>query len=84
MEAFRHWQVGTIGGRGEVLLTGLPFLVVGVVLGLACARSLNALALAPTQYPQQHERIRRASDHAHMTPRLLEGSTNRTDDARAV
>jgi iron complex transport system permease protein len=45
MEAFRYWQVGTIGGRGEVLLTGLPFLVVGVVLGLACARSLNALAL---------------------------------------
>ena len=45
MEAFRYWQVGTIGGRGEVLLTGLPFLVAGVVLGLACARSLNALAL---------------------------------------
>ena len=45
MEAFRYWQVGTVGGRGEVLLTGLPFLVVGVVLGLACARSLNALAL---------------------------------------
>ncbi|HET7352217.1 MAG TPA: iron chelate uptake ABC transporter family permease subunit [Marmoricola sp.] len=45
MEAFRYWQVGTIGGRGEVLLTGLPFLVVGLVLGLACARSLNALAL---------------------------------------
>ena len=45
MEAFRYWQVGTVGGRGEVLMTGLPFLVVGAVLGLACARSLNALAL---------------------------------------
>jgi iron complex transport system permease protein len=46
MEAFRYWQVGTIGGRGsDLLLTGLPFLVLGVVLALACTRRLNALAL---------------------------------------
>jgi iron complex transport system permease protein len=46
IESFRLWQVGTIAGRGtDVLLTVLPFLVVGVLLGLACTRSLNALAL---------------------------------------
>jgi iron complex transport system permease protein len=46
MESFRLWQVGTIGGRGsDTLLTGLPFLAVGAVLAIVCARSLNALAL---------------------------------------
>ncbi|PKH37858.1 iron complex transport system permease protein [Nocardioides alpinus] len=46
MESFRFWQVGTIGGRGfDVLLAGLPFLVVGAVLALAGARLLNTLAL---------------------------------------
>jgi iron complex transport system permease protein len=46
MESFRFWQVGTLGGRGfDVLLVGLPFLVVGVLLGLAGARLLNTLAL---------------------------------------
>ena len=46
IESFRLWQVGTIAGRGsDVLLTGLPFLVVGAVLAFACTRSLNALAL---------------------------------------
>jgi iron complex transport system permease protein len=46
METFRYWQVGTVGGRGlDVLLTGLPFLVLGAVLALTGARLLNALAL---------------------------------------
>ncbi|UFN42716.1 FecCD family ABC transporter permease [Nocardioides okcheonensis] len=46
MESFRFWQVGTVAGRGvDVLLTGLPFLVVGALLALAGARVLNTLAL---------------------------------------
>lgn len=46
METFRYWQVGTIGGRDlEVLLTGAPFLLGGVVLALSGARLLNTLAL---------------------------------------
>jgi iron complex transport system permease protein len=46
MESFRLWQVGTVGGRGfDVLLVGLPFLVVGLGLALAGARLLDTLAL---------------------------------------
>lgn len=46
MESFRFWQVGTVAGRGtDVLLTGLPFLVVGLLLAVVGARVLNALAL---------------------------------------
>ncbi|HEU4335798.1 MAG TPA: iron ABC transporter permease [Nocardioides sp.] len=46
MESFRFWQVGTVAGRGaDVLLAGLPFLVVGALLALAGARLLDTLAL---------------------------------------
>jgi len=46
MESFRFWQVGTVAGRGtDVLLAGLPFLLLGAVLALAGARLLNTLAL---------------------------------------
>lgn len=46
MEVFRTWQVGTIGGRSlDVLVTCLPFLAAGILLGLASARLLDALAL---------------------------------------
>ncbi|MBC2931850.1 iron ABC transporter permease [Nocardioides sp. zg-1228] len=46
MESFRFWQVGTVAGRGtDVLVAGLPFLVVGALLALAGARLLNTLAL---------------------------------------
>ncbi len=46
METFRHWQVGTVGGRDlEVLLTGAPFLLAGAVLALTGARLLDTLAL---------------------------------------
>jgi iron complex transport system permease protein len=46
IESFRLWSVGTVGGRDTgVLLVGLPFIVVGAVLGLGSVRSLNALAL---------------------------------------
>lgn len=46
MQAFRYWQVGTIGGRDlGVLASMLPFLVVGFVAALAGARMLDTLAL---------------------------------------
>lgn len=46
MDSFRHWQVGTIGGRGlDVLAVGLPFVVAGVLLAAVSTRLLDALAL---------------------------------------
>jgi iron complex transport system permease protein len=46
IESFRLWSVGTVGGRGtDVLVVGLPFLVVGTLLALASIGSLDALAL---------------------------------------
>jgi iron complex transport system permease protein len=46
LEAFRYWQVGTVGGRDlSVLLTGAPFLLAGLGLALVGARLLDALAL---------------------------------------
>ena len=46
MESFRFWQVGTVGGRGfDVLVSGLPFLILGAALALTGARLLNTLAL---------------------------------------
>ncbi|TQL66771.1 iron complex transport system permease protein [Nocardioides albertanoniae] len=45
-DVLRQWQVGTVGGRGwDVILTALPFLVVGAVLALTGARTLDTLAL---------------------------------------
>ncbi len=45
-DTFRFWAVGTVGGRGYAeLLPVLPFLIVGAVLVLASARTLDALAL---------------------------------------
>ena len=45
-DAFRFWQVGTIGGRGlDLVVTVLPFLAVGLAVVLLAVHRLNALAL---------------------------------------
>ncbi|GAB3465358.1 iron chelate uptake ABC transporter family permease subunit [Kineococcus endophyticus] len=45
-DRFRFWQVGTLAGHDLTVVTQLlPFFVVGTVLALSQARSLNALAL---------------------------------------
>ena len=46
MDAFRFWQVGSVSGATwEGIITVLPFLVVGTVIGIISAPVLNALAL---------------------------------------
>jgi iron complex transport system permease protein len=46
MDAFRFWQVGGIGGATwESMRAIIPFLVVGVIVGIFSSPSLNALAL---------------------------------------
>ncbi|MER5491145.1 iron chelate uptake ABC transporter family permease subunit [Streptomyces sp. NPDC002490] len=45
-DAMRFWDVGSLGGRPlDVLPVAGPLLAAGAVLGLLCARPLNALAL---------------------------------------
>ncbi len=45
-DKFRFWQVGSLAGRSmDIALKVAPFLLLGVVLALGLARSLNALAL---------------------------------------
>jgi iron complex transport system permease protein len=46
LQQFNFWSVGALGGRGRSELEAVvPFIVLGCVIALALARSLNALAL---------------------------------------
>lgn len=46
MNAFRFWQVGSIGGATwDGILTVAPFLAAGLLIGWLCAPALDALAL---------------------------------------
>lgn len=46
MNAFRFWQVGSVSGATwEGIISVLPFLVIGAVIGIISAPALNALAL---------------------------------------
>lgn len=46
LQVMRFWGVGSIGGRTIDQLTwAVPLIVAGLLIGLLCARSLNALAL---------------------------------------
>ena len=46
LDQYRFWVVGSLAGRDQdVLMQVLPFIVVGLVVGLATARPLNALGL---------------------------------------
>ncbi|MER5429756.1 iron ABC transporter permease [Streptomyces sp. NPDC002588] len=46
LDQFRFWQVGALSGRdADTVVRMLPFLAMGAVLVLACARGLDALAL---------------------------------------
>jgi iron complex transport system permease protein len=45
-DSFRFWQVGTIGGRSlDLVVTVLPFFLVGMAVVLLAVRQLNALDL---------------------------------------
>ena len=46
LDQFRFWIVGSIAGRpASVVVTVAPIILAGLVVALACGRSLNALAL---------------------------------------
>ncbi|MFJ6083920.1 FecCD family ABC transporter permease [Streptomyces sp. NPDC092369] len=46
LDQFRFWQVGSLSGRStDTVVRMLPFLLLGALLVIACARGLDALAL---------------------------------------
>jgi len=46
LDVMRFWGVGSIGGRSIDQLTwAVPLILAGLIIGLVCARPLNALAL---------------------------------------
>ncbi len=46
MDKFRFWQIGSVGGaQWSQIGMAVPFLVIGLIIVLACATGLNALAL---------------------------------------
>lgn len=46
MNAYRFWQVGSVSGATwKGIVTVLPFLIVGILIGLIAAPALNAMAL---------------------------------------
>jgi iron complex transport system permease protein len=46
LDQFRFWNVGSLAGRsGDIAWSVLPFIVVGSVLAVGSARSLNGLAM---------------------------------------
>jgi iron complex transport system permease protein len=46
LDQFRFWAVGSLVGRDiEVVMQVVPFIIVGVVLAMSTARSLNTLAM---------------------------------------
>lgn len=46
MDQFRFWQVGSVGaGNWDSVATFVPFLIIGILIGISSASALNALAL---------------------------------------
>ncbi len=46
MDQFRFWQVGSVGSASwDAIVIFLPFLIVGIIVGLISAPALNALAM---------------------------------------
>jgi iron complex transport system permease protein len=46
LDQYRFWAVGSLSGRDEAIMVQVaPFIVVGLLVALACARPLNTLGL---------------------------------------
>lgn len=74
LDEFRYWLVGSIAGRDAgTWRTIAPVLVVGAAVGLASARSLNALALGDDLARGLGQRVVRARLLAGLASVLLAG-----------
>ena len=72
----RSWQIGGVGGASlDRILPVLPFILVGIVISLLCARKLNSLALGDELAASLGERVAFARIIASLSAILLCGAT---------
>ena len=75
LDQFRFWIVGSLAGRDATVATQvMPFLVVGMVLALASARSLNTLALGDDMARSLGQRVQLARALAALSVVILCGA----------
>lgn len=75
LDQFRFWVVGSLAGRDQdVLVQVLPFITAGLVIGLCCARPLNALGLGDDTARALGTRIGRARVGTALAVTLLCGA----------
>jgi iron complex transport system permease protein len=75
LNTYRFWVVGSLAGRdGTVLRQVAPFLIVGTVLGLASARSLNTLSLGDDVARSLGQRVGLARATSALAIVVLSGS----------
>jgi len=74
-ESVQSWEIGGVGGASfDTIVTGLPFLAVGLGISLLSARSLNSLALGDELAAGLGERVALARGVAALGSVLLCGA----------
>ncbi|MEO3749140.1 iron chelate uptake ABC transporter family permease subunit [Streptomyces sp. B6B3] len=75
LNRYRFWNAGSLADdNGDMLLRVLPFLIVGVVLALACAPALNSLALGEDVATALGQRVARIRLQGVVAVTLLTGA----------
>jgi iron complex transport system permease protein len=75
LDQFRFWVVGSLAGRdGDIAAALVPFLLIGLVLGLGSARSLNALALGDDVARSLGQRVQLARATSLLAVIVLSGA----------
>lgn len=74
-DRYRVWAAGSLVGRSSAdAVSVLPFVAVGLVLALACARGLNAIALGEEMASALGARVRRTRGVSVIALTLLAGA----------
>jgi iron complex transport system permease protein len=75
LDVFRFWAVGSLAGRGsEVVSQVAPFLIAGILLALASARTLNTLSLGDDVARSLGQRVHLARGMSTLSIVLLCGA----------
>jgi len=76
LDEFRFWVVGSLVGRDTSIVRNLaPFVLVGIVAAVACAKPLNALSMGEDVARSLGENVGRARLLAALTVTLLTGAS---------